>query len=299
MANPDLSAIAAGFVKHGGQVFGKKVVEWKLRSLGIQVRTNVNQPQDLTKLSAVGGPRPYRAQDDITGNGVKFTARTLTVYNSKWDYDYDPEEFRNTYLASNPQSPFVQASAEQLAKEYLAGINNSTLYLGVRNAAGTGAVDICNGWGTIIAAEIVATTLTPVATGAITSANAVTKFEQMVSALPTWMREREEGFLIYCSYSNFDNYRTHYRTLNGFGFDKEATGKYKLDNVNGYIVPVSFMNSSARLIATIENNLVFGTDVENIKVAASVRRNIIEARPMMAAGVEFQDLEAMKVNDQA
>jgi hypothetical protein len=159
MANPDLSAIATSFVERGGPIFAKRVLNWQLRKQGVQVRTNVKTPQALTKLSAVGGPRPYRAVDDIAGNGVKFTDRTLTVYNSKWDYDFDPEEFRNTYLANDPQVPFAQAAAEQLAKEYLAGIQTSTLYLGVRNAAGTGAVDICDGWGTIIAAAIVATTL--------------------------------------------------------------------------------------------------------------------------------------------
>jgi hypothetical protein len=76
-------------------------------------------------------------------------------------------------------------------------------------------------------------------------------------------------------------------------------GDYKLDNINGIIRPVGWMNSSARLIATVENNLVFGTDIENVQVAASVRRNIIEARPMMAAGTQIQDLAAIFVNDQA
>lgn len=297
MANPDLSAIATSFVERGGPIFAKRVLNWQLRKQGVQVRTNVKTPQALTKLSAVGGPRPYRAVDDIAGNGVKFTDRTLTVYNSKWDYDFDPEEFRNTYLANDPQVPFAQAAAEQLAKEYLAGIQTSTLYLGVRNAAGTGAVDICDGWGTIIAAAIVATTLTAIATGVITNANAVTKFEQVAAALPTWMREN--GFIIYCSYANFDNYRQHYRATYGFSFEKSVEGDYKLDNINGIIRPVGWMNSSARLIATVENNLVFGTDIENVQVAASVRRNIIEARPMMAAGTQIQDLAAIFVNDQA
>jgi hypothetical protein len=127
MANPDLSAIATSFVERGGPIFAKRVLNWQLRKQGVQVRTNVKTPQAMTKLSAVGGPRPYRAVDDIAGNGVKFTDRTLTVYNSKWDYDFDPEEFRNTYLANDPQVPFAQAAAEQVAKEYLAGIQTSTL----------------------------------------------------------------------------------------------------------------------------------------------------------------------------
>lgn len=299
MANPDVSAITSSFVEFGGQVFGKQVINWELRKFGVEVRTNVKAPQVLPKLSAVGGPRPYRAQDDTSGNGVKFTDRVLTAYNSKWDYDFDPEEFRNTYLAMEAanRGSFAQEAANQLAKEYLAGIYSSTLWTGVRNGSGTGAADICDGWGTIIAAAITATDLTPVATGAISSADAVTKVEQLADAVPTWMKER--GYQILCSYDLFEKYAKHYRTLNGFQFQPNAIGSYKLDNRNASLVPTGFMNSSQRLVATLPNNLVFGTDVESIQVAASMRRNIIEARPMMSAGCQIKDLEAIVVNDQA
>jgi hypothetical protein len=301
MPNPDLSLIATSFVQFGGQVFGKKVLSWKLRELGIQVRTNVRAPQTLTKLSAVGGPRPYRSQDDTTGNGVKYTDRILTAYNSKWDHDFDAEEFRNTYLNMGvTDMSFAQAANEQLAKEYLDSIMRNTLYLGVRDGAGDAAVDICNGWGTILATEITATNIVPVATGAISSSNAVEKVEEVVQSAvgdKAWMRD-EQG-IVYCSYGMFDKYKTRYRALNGFQFQPGVLGDYKLDNLNAVLRPVPFMGSSDRLIYTLPNNLVFGTDVENIQVAASVRRNIIESRPMMSAGCEFQDLEAMIVNDQA
>lgn len=299
MANPDVSAISSSFVEFGGQVFGKNVLSWDIRNDGVEVRTNVKAPQVLPKLSAVGGPRPYRAQDDTSGNGVKFTDRTLTAYNSKWDYDFDPEEFRNTYLAmpAETRGMFAQEAAAQLAKEYLAGIYSSTLYLGVRNASGTGAADICSGWGKIIADEITATNLTPVATGAITAANAVTKVEQLADATPIWMKKN--GYFIYCSYTVFQYYAANYRTLNGFQFQPNAIGRYSLDNRNAYLRPVGWMGTSNRIIATLDGNAVFGTDVEAITVASSVRRNIIEARPMMAAGCQWKDLEAMVVNDQA
>ena len=298
MANPDLSLIASSFVEFGGQVFGKKVLSWNLRSLGIQVRTNVTAPQTLTKLSAVGGPRPYRAQDDTSGNGVKYTDRIITAYQSKWDHDFDPEEFRNTYLnAGLTDQSFAQAANEQLAKEYLDSITRNTLYSGVRNGSGSAAADICDGWGTLIAAEITATNLTPVATGALSNSDAVTKVEQVCESVEHWMRQ--EGFIVYCSYATFDKYKKHYRTLNTYGFDKNENGEYTIDGFNAVLRPVAFMGTSARLIATLPDNLVFGTNVEAIQVAASVRRNIIESRPMMAAGCQIQDLDAIVVNDQA
>jgi len=301
MANPDVSAIASSFVEFGGDIFSKKVVNWKLRELGIQVRTNVNAPQPLTKLSAVGGPRPYATGDNTSGNGVKYTDRVLTAYQSKWDHDFDPEEFRNTYLATMALEGvgFAQAANEQIAKEYLAAIMNDVLLLGVRNGAGTTAAAIADGWGTIIAAEITATNITPVATGALTTANAVTKVEEMVAAFPTWMREYETPIIMYCSYATMDKYVAHYRTLNGFKLDTSVKGDYALDGKNAILRPASFMKTSGRIIATVQNNLVFGTNIEQIQVAASVRRNVIESRPMMPVGCQIQDLDALVVNDQA
>lgn len=296
MPAPDLSTLTTSFVERGPSIFRKNVLAWRLREQGIQVRTNVNAPQAMTKLSAAGNPRPYSAADALT-NGATFTDRVLTAYQSKWDYDFDAEEFRNTYLANDPGAPFYEAALDQVSSEFLDQLLRLTIYSGIRNAAGTGAADICNGWGKIIADEITATTLSPVVTGAITDANGVDKFELMVTNVPSWMREK--GFIIYCSYAKFDNYRKHYRTSFNFQFDKNAEGRYKLDNVNAEIRPVAWMGTSSRLIATVENNLVFGTDIERVQVAASQRRNIIEVRNMMPAGTQIQDLGAIVVNDQA
>lgn len=300
MANPDVSAIATSFVEFGGQVFGKRVLNWNLRKQGIQVRTNVLAPQAMTKLSAVGGPRPYRSQDDTTGNGVKYTDRILTAHNSKWDHDFDAEEFRNTYLSAGvTDMSFAQAANEQIAKEYLSKIMTSTLWLGVFNAAGVDAAAIATGWGTLIAAEIVATNITPVTTAAHSITNAVANAEAVIEAVPAFMRESEEGIILYTSYSFFDKYTKNYRTLNGFGFNPGPLGDYKMDNKNAVIRPVSWLGTSSRLVATVPNNLVLGTDIESIKVAASVRRNIIESRPMMSIGCQIQDLDVLVVNDLA
>lgn len=299
MASPDLAITTNAFLEFGGQIFGKNVLDWSLRAQGIQVRVNVNKPQALTRLSTTGTPRPYAAADHTSGNAPKFTDRILTAYQSKWDYDFDPEEFRNTYLASGTANPYYQEALNQVAKEYLDYLQRSTLYAGVRNGAGTAPADICDGWGTIIAAEIVGGGIVPITTGALANTDAVTKVDAFVgdSAFPIWMREK--GFILYCSYATFDKYVQHYRTLNGFGLRQLDNNDYRLDNKNGILRPVAWMGTSARLIATVANNLVFGTDMEQIAVAASTRRNIIEVRNMMPAGCEIQDLDAIAVNDQA
>jgi len=294
---PDLSSLSTSFLKFGGQIIMKAVNAADYKGQGIQVYKNVKAPIPLTKLSAQGGPRPYREQDDTTGNGVKFEDRILTVYNSKWDYDIDPEKFRNTYLADETDIPFYQYILEQVANEYVAAINDDTAYLGVYNASGTAAVDIATGWGTIIANEIIATNLTPVVTGAITSSNAVTKVKLNAKSVPLWMRKKKT--ITYCSYNVFDKFCDHYETLNGYQYKPDNNEEYKIQGVNSVLMPVTWMGASQRLITSISMNLAVGTDGESVKIASSVRRNIIEMRPMMPVGFQISDLEALVVNDQA
>lgn len=295
MAAPSLTALETAFVG-GADVFRKNVLSWKLREQGIQVRTNVNAPQALAKLSAVGNPRPY-ATADAFGTGPDFSDRTLTAYQTKWDYEFDPENFRNTYLATLPDMPFEQAAIDQVSKTYLDTILRLSLYLGVRNGAGTAAVDICDGWGTIIAAEITATNLTPITTGAITTANAVTQVELVADGVATWMKEM--GFLIYCSYDIFQKFCAHYRTLNGFQYQRDVTGDYRIDGRNAFLRPVAWMGTSQRLIATLPNNLVFGTDLERVATHPTPHLNILQIRHMMPAGCQIADLEALYVNNVA
>src|SRR5881227_2021321 len=99
MATIDLQITTTSFVEQGGAIFGKHVLGWNIRQNGLQVRTNVRKPQAMAKLSAKGQPQPYSGGDNTAGNGPKVTDRVLTVYGSKWDYDLDTEEFKNTYLA--------------------------------------------------------------------------------------------------------------------------------------------------------------------------------------------------------
>lgn len=295
MVGPDVSAITTNFVNFGGKIFAKNVNEWVLDP-AIALYRSVKKPEVLPKLSALGNPRPYTAADSV-GDGAAFTDRTLTVYNSKWDYDIDPEQFRNKYLATQEDVPYYQFMLDQVAKEYLAQLNDSTLYLGSYNAAGTTAAAIATGWGTLIAAAITATDLTPVAGAAITSSNAVAQVELVADAAPAWMYNGNA--VMFCSWDTFKKYRTNYRVSFGFSFDKRESGSYMIDGTNIRLQPVSWMGTSQRLILTVDGNLVLGTDLEGIALHATMRRNIIEVRQMMAVGCQIADLDALKVNDQA
>ena len=343
MEAPDLSALSQAFLEFGGQIFRKRVNAWMMDPM-IGRRINVKKPQALTKLSAVGGPRPYAAANDLT-DGAKFTDRILTVEQSNWDYDVDPEKFRNTYLAQNTDVPFFEFIIDQVAKEYLSQLNNRSVYFGVDKSAisawqggpttyvagdevsfvegeltnyyRANATTLANespathpakwdkinveaiaeGWKSLLEKEIAAANIIEVATGAITAANAVTKIEQMVESTPAWYKE-EDG-IIFASWTNFENYKKHYRTLNGFKFEPRANGEYFVDGYrNIRLRPVSWLGSSGRVIATLREGLVYGTDGESVELHTSMRRNIIEVRQMMPVGFQMSDVEVVFPNDQ-
>lgn len=302
MAGPTVTGLSSSLVEKGPEIFKKYVNELDLSAEGIQVYKNVSKPIALPKLSASGNPRPYTAADSTTAGAV-FTDRTLTVYQSKWDVDIDPEQFRNTYMnmyAGKPDAPEGYAFiTEQLVKEYFAAINDSVIWSGVRNASGTTAASIATGFESLIATAISGGGLTAISTGAITSSDAVTKVDTFVDGLPAWLLKK--GVQILCSFGVFNNYRTHYRTLNTFSFEKNPNGQYNLDGYNNItLVPVSWLpKTSDRLIATVAGNLVMGTDGESVAVAASYNRNIIEARYMMPVGFQIADLDALFVNEQS
>lgn len=294
MATFDVSALSNAFVG-GAEAFGKEVLAWDIREAGVQVRTNVNTPQAMAKLEADGEPRPYRKDEDY--NGATFSDRVLTAYQSKFDIELDSEDLRNEYLANLPEMPFEQFALNQAVAQYLDKVMTDALWLGVYDANGDAAADLVTGWGSIIAAEVIAATLTEIATGAITSANAVTQVEKVADGVTTTMKKR--GFRVLCSYDVLQKYRIHYRTLNGHGFNRNEKGQYALDGMNAVLTPVAFMGNSQRLVATYDNNLVFGTDIERVTTHATPYLNLLRARLMMPLGCQIRDLSTLFVNDQA
>lgn len=292
----DVSAINTAFAG-GSSVYQKALLGWDIKSLGVQVRVNVKTPQNLTKFDTDGEPMPYRAQDDF--NGATFTDRILTAFPAKYDQQLDFVELYNTYLAELPEFPFEQYALAHGAKKFLSKLMTDTLWLGVRSGAGTTSADICDGWGTKIAAAVIAGDIVETATGAITAANAVTKVELVADAASVIMKQA--GFRILCSYDILEKYRKHYRTLNAFGFNKNERGQYQLDGINATLVPAAFMGTSQRLVATFDNNLIFGTDLESLRNFPTPHLNLLQNRILMNAGCQIRDVgaEVFVVNDQA
>lgn len=305
---PDVSAITNALATYGGAMIGKKVSEWDLQK-DVFIHRKVTEPLGLPKVSAGGQPRPYDPDDHFTDATI--TDRLLTVHASKWDFQLDFVKLENTYLSAvaNKQidpngTPLYTFIVEQYVNEYMSKLNDSTVGAGAYNAAGTTAATIADGYLTLIAAAITATTLTAITTGAIAATDAVTKVETFVDGWPAWLRQK--GARIYCSYAIFDKYKKHYRTLNGFGLDKSANDKYTLDGVKATLEPRSWMGTSSRLIAvpdvpvsSQDNVLHMGVNDDTAKLFPTMHLNLIKCRLIMSIGFQISDLGAIFVNDQA
>lgn len=162
---------------------------------------------------------------------------------------------------------------------------------------------VATGIGTIIANEITATTLAPIVTGAITNANALTKFEQMYNAMTA--AHKAKGGVVRVSPDVFRKYIEHERSIYGntvaspeFGDGKKyiyGTGK------KWEIRECTWMNASQRIIMTQFENLNFGTNLVDMPGITKQVETLhgYDAVAKFLVGFEISDLENLYVNDQA
>jgi len=160
---------------------------------------------------------------------------------------------------------------------------------------------ISKGWGTIIAAEIVAG-LAPIATGALSSSNALDKIELMYTGMT--VAHRALGGEFKMSHANYRNYLIHERTV--YGNTATAATANGVKTVYGdpkwTIKPCTWLGTSGRVIATQKDNLVFGCHMETEagKVAKTIQTlHGYQSVVKWYQGCEIADLETLYVNDQA
>lgn len=166
---------------------------------------------------------------------------------------------------------------------------------------------ICDGWGTVLAAEIAATNLTPVVTGAITNANALEKIDGVIWAnVPELMRQ--VGVKFYMSWNVYDKRLAHMRAKKDAGATYTETEmalyqNYIIDSSRrAQIIPCNWMGSSQRVIVTLDNNLVMGTNsLDSLGVWGNRVPMLHGYKTIMKFTLAFQfdDLRYLIVNDQA
>ncbi|HMG92612.1 MAG TPA: hypothetical protein VK589_21290 [Chryseolinea sp.] len=165
------------------------------------------------------------------------------------------------------------------------------------------AIVISKGLGTIIAEEIVATTLSVTATGAITDgATAKTAFKKIFRAQSA--AYKKAGVIVYCSYTDYEflldglSENTKY-----IKEDASPSGNLFLPETGRKceVVPATWMNGSRRLICTPKENLIMGTDLLSDMNDISVIEDVYTLKTgiKFVIGWQIRDLAALKVGDQA
>lgn len=165
---------------------------------------------------------------------------------------------------------------------------------------------ICDGWGTVLKKEINLSTITPVVTGAITNANALDKIDGVMwAAVPELMRQK--GVIFYMSNDVYEKRQKHLRAKkDGGAFYTEgdlATSKeYIIDSGRrGQIVPVNWLGTSQRVIVSLANNLVMGTNsLDSMGVWGNRVDTLHGYKTIMkfTLAFEFDDLRYLIINDQ-
>lgn len=216
--------------------------------------------------------KPWSETVAPTVDAFRFIPRELDVDVAKAELRVVPEKYRQTYLAEfmkkgvnrTPEDlPFAQYILEAIFKKFGEQLNNQTAYLGVKNTAGASAVDVTNGFGTILAAMITAGDVVPTTLGAINSTNALAKLKQLFRLVPQKYRKAEWGWKAYMSTTTYEAYTDNLDVLQvntGRGDDIGNT-----QWLRGYknileMKPVSWMGASNRVIITPMSNIIMGGD---------------------------------------
>ena len=232
---------------------------------GRMVMTELQVKDNLTK----------RWSQSFAGtDNVKFDPLVLEVVTQKVENSVIPQLFEGSYLGHmrrSGQSPTDFPFEAYILESILKKVNEeleTAFWQGeaVASPADTdNLIQTIDGVLHIIADLITATTITPVATGAFTSANAVTNLRTMWEQVDT--AYKDGGTDIFMSYSIYDNYRIHYKTLFGTHPNEVTISNtdymglnFELGGGKTTIIPIAGMGTSGRVVICPRENLYYGYD---------------------------------------
>jgi hypothetical protein len=277
----------------------------------MEIMDDVKDEQPLPNLSITDIVRPRKSTTfDPPSNALAFSARILKVRGAKVDLQIIPSDLYNSWLGkmyakgSNPYDyPFEQMIAEYVQARIQENIRMKALFSGVYNASGTTPAAIMDGIKTLIAAEVTATNITPIATGAITAANVIDKLELTYDGLGEAYKNGETQILV--SPTIFDWYNRKYRELYGSNANYEGMkqGYVLLDGTNCWIKREPGLTGSGRVICTTPDNIVYGIDnaADESSIIVEQEKRAINLLMDFKVGVQFKEIHAraLAVNDQA
>jgi hypothetical protein len=261
-------------------IYQEKMVsmEDEFTNKGITIFNDVVDEMPLYKLDVADPGQPgNRATPNFKSNVVAFSNRTLKVKPAEVTLKFTNVELEAMYKSHLNQMrnaaargsvydvPFEDVIMTAIISKFMDRIATVLAFKGAFDAAGTTTADIADGWETILAALITATTVPAnrVFTGAaITAATALAQFngvnDQIVAIDPEYV---DKVINVYCAPENVKHYRTGYRTAYAsLPYNTEFKKNFLDDDTNRPLIPMQGLAGSDRLIMSTPGNLVIGTD---------------------------------------
>lgn len=153
---------------------------------------------------------------------------------------------------------------------------------------------------TQVANLITATTISPITTGAITSANGVSKVETFVKSIDPKFRPNGKKNVILTSNYVVECYKENYRSQWGTR-DKESSNNAKLDMFNVELVGINGFGSSSRMIFAPDGNMekLFGKVGTPDRLETQLDKRVVNLLGDWWIGYGFATADLLFVNDQA
>lgn len=302
--------LGAYFRKDKGQIFTKMLLGMNIDDR-FEIWDDCKDEVPLPNLTITDLVKPANNTTfQPTSNALAFGARILKVRPWKVDLQIVPADLEKSWLGAYKKKgskvydmPFEQYVMNHIIEKVQENLRLKSLFKGVYNAAGSTPIDVMDGLLTLIASEITATNIAPVATGAITSTNVVDKLEQTYDALG----EAYKGIptIALVSPQIFSWYKRKYRL--DFGGNQDYAGmplmETQLDGTLCTIKSEPGLGTSQRVIVTPKENLVYGVDSigEENDINSQVFERTIKLMIDAKSGTNFKriDAELLAVNDQA
>jgi hypothetical protein len=253
-----------------------------------------------------GDPTSFNA----TAGALAPEARILKVRPWKIDLTFYPQLLERQYNAflrgakvSPSELPFAEFFFAEITKKANENLRKTSLFKGVYNAAGTAPVDVCDGYLKIIADEITATNITPVATGVVSFATIIDDVEDTYDALDEAAKGNDGEVLV--SPTLFSWYVRQYRATHGSNANYTGVEKDEvlIDGTSYTLKKEVGLSGSQRIIATTKENMYYGAGHEGVDGNIIVQNNKrgIDVMVDAKAGPQLYSIgdRALSVNDQA
>lgn len=309
----DLSKLQAYAEKFQAELITLAMMSAAEMQAYFNVITGVTDKYTMTGLQFKKLLKPYKRAWNPNEDKVGTVPRTLRVETGQVELEEEPEAYRKTSLGhllkpGATQHPFERQFLDGIMKQLGQDINNDLLFHGVKNANGTNPKDVNDGFHTIIDNEIAGGGISEargnlIATGSISSSDAVDKCKAMYRGLPKAWRSVPLDMKV--SYVLYDKYCDDYQNSNNALPYNTQFNKTFLEGSNQLctLVPLASMGDTDRIIISPRQNLCVGVDLmsgkDTVEVFKPSNPKVIGFFSKFSIGFQIASLRAIWVNDQA